>query len=135
MHKCFRVTVLLAVFLVCCLGLVLGQTTATGNISGTVLDYSKAVVVGANVVVTNKATAASRSTVTNATGDYRFDQMPAGTYTVAISKQGFSKVIQTVDLLVGNTTAVNAALKPGGSTEVVEVSGEAPMVDAAKTSV
>jgi outer membrane receptor protein involved in Fe transport len=134
-HKCVRAAVLIFAFLVCCLGFMAAQTTATGNISGTVLDYSKAVVVGADVVVTNKATATSRSTVTNATGDYRFDQMPAGTYTVAITKQGFSKVIQTVDLLVGSTTTVNAALKPGGSTEVVEVSGEAPMVDAAKTSV
>src|SRR6516225_10683160 len=73
----------------------LGQATATGTIQGTVTDRSQAVVVGAQVVVTLKATDATHTTTTNETGSYRFDFMPAGTYQVKITKEGFQTVLQT----------------------------------------
>ncbi len=44
-------------------------------------------------------------------------------------------MLQTVELLVGQTTTANATLAPGSLTEVVEVTSEAPLVDLAKTSV
>jgi outer membrane receptor protein involved in Fe transport len=112
-----------------------GQATASGTIQGTVFDKSQAVVVGAEVVLTNKATAMTRTTTTNDTGSYRFDLVAAGNYTVKVSKQGFSSVIQNVELLVGQTATASAVLEPGSTTETIEVSGIAPLVDLNKTSV
>ena len=116
-------------------GYLFGQATATGTIQGTVTDKSQAVVVGAQVVVTFKATGATRTANTSDTGSFRFDFMPAGTYEVKITKDGFRTVIQTAELLVGQSSSVNVALEPGAATQVVEVSGTAALVDIDKTSV
>jgi outer membrane receptor protein involved in Fe transport len=113
----------------------LGQATATGTIQGIVTDRSQAVVVAAQVVVTLKATGATHTTTTNDTGSYRFDFTSAGTYQVKITKEGFQTVLQTTEVLVGQTSTVNVSLEPGAATQIVEVSGTAPLVDLAKTSV
>jgi hypothetical protein len=111
------------------------QATASGTIQGTVFDQSQAIIVGAEVLVTNKATGDKRTTSTNDTGNYRFDLLSAGSYTVRVTKQGFAALVQNVDLLVGQTATANATLKPGATTEVVEVTAAAPLIDATKTSV
>lgn len=111
------------------------QATASSAIAGTVTDKSQAVVVGADVTATNVATGAVRTTTTNASGDYRFDLLPVGTYTVKITKSGFATMVQKVELLVGRTATINAALNPGAAQEVVEVSADAPILDQTKTSV
>src|SRR5262249_26742352 len=80
------------------------QATASATVEGTVMDKSQAAVSGAEVVVTSKATGVTRNATTNDTGYYRFDLLAAGVYTVKISKAGFATVVQTVELLVGQTT-------------------------------
>ena len=115
--------------------LAFGQATASGTIEGTVVDNTQAVVVGAQVVATFKATGVTHTATTNATGVYRFDFVPAGAYVLKISKQGFASVVQNAELLVGQTATVNAALKPGATSETIEVSDVSPVVDLTKTSV
>src|SRR5205085_1238563 len=58
-----------------------------------------------------------------------------GIYTVAVSKSGFGTVTQSVETLIGQTATVNAQLSPGATSEVIEVTSEAPLVDQLKTSV
>jgi len=112
-----------------------GQATASGTIEGTVVDNSQAVVVGAQVVATFKATGVTRTATTNETGTYRFDFVPAGTYQIKVSKTGFASWTQTTELLIGQTATVNASLKLGSASETVEVTDAAPIVDLTKTSV
>jgi outer membrane receptor protein involved in Fe transport len=126
---------LLAVLIAFSASSLFAQATASGTIAGTVLDKSQAVVTGANVVITSKATNSTRSVTTDDTGRFRFDLLSAGAYSLKITKQGFSSVVQNVDLLVGQTATVNSTLVPGAATETVEVTGAAPIVDLAKTSV
>ncbi len=132
-----RCTNLLLLFLlvVASAATLFAQATASGSIQGTVVDKSQAVVTGADVVITSKTTGATRSVITSDTGHYRFDLLSAGAYTVKITKSGFSSVVQNVDLLVGQTTTANATLNLGATSETVEVTGSAPLVDLAKTSV
>ncbi len=111
------------------------QATASAAIQGTVVDKSGAVITGAEVVITNKDTGASRATKSSDSGNYRFDLLPVGTYNVKISKSGFATRTQAVELLVGQTVAVDAELQLGASSEIVEVTGQAPLVDATKTDV
>ena len=113
----------------------LSQATASGVIQGTVLDNSQAVIVGAEITATNTGTGAKRVVTTSATGDYRFDLLPAGKYSVQISKKGFGTSSQSVELLVGQTNTVNATLNPGSANEVIEVQASAPLLDVQKTSV
>jgi Carboxypeptidase regulatory-like domain/TonB dependent receptor-like, beta-barrel len=114
---------------------VFGQATATGTIGGTVFDKSQSSISGAEVVVTSKATGTTRTATTTSEGTYRFDLLSAGFYTVKVSKDGFSTVSQTVELLVGQTATANIILNPGAVSETVEVTEQAPLLDVAKTSV
>ena len=111
------------------------QATASATIQGTVTDKSGAVVSGAQVVAKNKATDVSRAATTSDDGYYKFELLPVGTYTVTVSKAGFGTVAQTIETLIGQTATVNAQLSPGATSEVIEVTSEAPLVDQLKTSV
>src|SRR5882762_7659930 len=112
-----------------------GQATASGTIQGTVTDKSQASVQGAQVVAKNKGTDMTRTTTTSEAGYYRFELLPIGTYTVTITKAGFATVVDTIEILIGQTTTVNVELKTGSVSEIVEVTSEAPLVDALKTDV
>src|SRR6202140_1864 len=115
----------------------LGQVTATANLQGTIMDKSQAVIGNkAEVTITNKATGASRTTKTNDTGEYRFESLSAGMYTVKATASGFSAAeAKDVELPVGRTTTQNFTLLPGAVSETVEVTGTAPLVDQTKTDV
>ena len=111
------------------------QATASATIQGTVTDKSGAVVAGAEIVAKNKATDVTRTTASDETGSYRFELLPVGTYTVTVTRPGFAALTQTIEVLVGQTATVNAELKPGAESEVIEVTSEAPILDQAKTDV
>jgi hypothetical protein len=117
------------------LGNAFGQATASGTILGTVIDQSQAVVPGAEVVITNKATGEKRTAATNGEGNYRFDLLTAGAYSVKVSKVGFASLVLNVDLLVGQTATGNATLNPGQVSEIVEITSAAPIVDLDKSGV
>src|SRR5258705_1175773 len=112
-----------------------GQATASGTVEGTVLDKSQSSVSGAEVVITSKATGATRSATSSDVGTFRFDLLSAGFYSVKVSKDGFSTVVQTVELLVGQTSTANVTLNPGSVSETIEVSEQAPLLEVGKTSV
>ena len=111
------------------------QATASATIQGTITDKSGAVVAGAEVAVKNKGTDITRTTSSDETGSYRFELLPVGTYTVSVTKRGFAAFTQTIEILVGQTATVNAELKPGAESEVIEVTSEVPILDQAKTDV
>src|SRR2546423_1237044 len=127
--------------LVCCLLALMcnsafGQATASSGIQGTIVDKSQAAITAAEVVVTNKATGAARTTKTNDMGAYRFDLLPAGIYTVKAIASGFSAAeAKEVELLVGSTTTQNLTLSAGAVSETVEVTAAAPLIDQTKTDV
>ena len=134
-RRCLSALLLLLVMGMAGAAIAHAQATASGTIQGTVTDTSGAAVAGADILVTNKATERTRSATTDDTGTYRFDLLSAGAYTVKVTKGGFTSVVQTVELLVGQTVTANAALNPGSVSQTIEVTGEAPLVDVAKTGV
>jgi outer membrane receptor protein involved in Fe transport len=134
-QKCTYVLLVVLFVAVFGSGYLCAQATATGTILGTVVDKSQAVVQGAQVVATFKATGFTRTATTDAAGSYRFDFVQAGIYQIKVTKQGFASVVETTELLVQQSATVNVTLNPGAATEVVEVAGTAPIIDLAKTSV
>jgi len=124
-----------SLLLLSCINL-FGQANSTATLQGTVTDKSQAVVSGADVTVTNKGTGATRSTKTNASGEYRLEALAAGIYNVKISAKGFSSAeAKDLELLVGATATQNINLVPGAVSEIVEVTTTAPLVDQQKTDV
>jgi hypothetical protein len=103
----------------------LAAQTFRGTILGTVTDTSGAVVSGAKIAVKNENTGLERSTQTSADGSYSVPELPLGTYTVTISQAGFQTFVTSkVVVDVATERRVDAQLKTGKVTEVVEVSGE-----------
>jgi hypothetical protein len=112
-----------------------GQATASTALRGTVLDPTGAAVVGAKVVVSNDA-GFSRTVTTNAVGAYLVEPVPPGVYSIKVSMQGFATTTaQKVEALVGSTVTQNFSLRTGTTSEYVEVTSEAPLVDQMKTDV
>jgi len=110
--------------------------TASSTLAGTITDKSGAVILGATVTATEIATDAGRAATTTSSGAYRFDVLPPGTYLVKVTMTGFASAsANKVELLVGRTTTQDFALSPGATSEVVEVTGEPPVLDTEKTSI
>lgn len=114
-----------------------GQATASSSLQGTIMDKSQAVIGNkADVTLTSKETGAVRTTKTNDTGEYRFEALSAGIYTVKVSASGFSSAeAKNLEILVGRTATQNFTLAPGGVSETVEVTATAPLIDKEKTDV
>ena len=111
----------------------LAQSTG-GRIIGRVTDPTGAVVSGAKVTLANEATGASRAVETGASGDYTLLSVPVGTYTVTIEHANFKKnVHKGVTLELNQVLTLDAVLQVGARTEVVEVTGQAPLVDTTST--
>lgn len=111
------------------------QATASGSVVGTVADSSDAVVNGAQVSITSLSTGAKRAVTTSTSGNFRFDLLAAGKYRLEIAASGFNTAVSDIEILVGQTVTANIALKPGATTQTVEVTGESAIIDTTKTSV
>jgi hypothetical protein len=79
----------------------------TGSLSGTVVDSSGAVVVGADVTLVNESSRDVRRTKSNSDGYFAFAAVPSGTYTVGIETPGFTKYEQKgVILKIGDSRSL-----------------------------
>jgi len=63
----------------------------SGQLSGTVVDSSGAVVPEASVVVTDQASKSVRRSKTNSDGNFSFAGLPPANYTVTVESAGFQK--------------------------------------------
>ena len=110
--------------------------TINGSITGKVTDQSGAVIPGAKIVVKNLDTGFSREAETAITGIYNALALPTGRYSVAISAKGFQAMIrQPIEVLSTVSLTVDATLATGGTTEVVSVVAEAPLIEATQSQV
>jgi hypothetical protein len=118
---------LLAVILLVAAGF--AQET-TGGLQGTVKDTSGAVVSGAHVVITGTTLAGSKALDSEATGYYRFANLPPGIYTITVSAKGFKTVKREgLNIEVGHLPTVDISMEVGATAEVVEVTSAAPVID------
>lgn len=104
--------------------------SATTSLRGTVTDPKGAIMQGAVVTLTNPQTGYLRTTKSGNDGVYQFLEVPPASYQMTISAQGFATVKQDhVTLQVSQPATLDIQMQVRGATEVVEVSGEAPIVN------
>src|SRR6476646_582876 len=102
----------------------------TGTILGTVTDPSHAVVVGANVVITNVAQGWEQKGTTDNLGAYTFTHLPPGKYSVTITNPGFQTfTASNIDLVVDQRARIDASLQTGSVSQQVTVVGGAPLIE------
>jgi hypothetical protein len=103
-------------------------------LTGTVTDSTGAVLPGVTVVAVNEATGNRFEAVTDERGIYR---MPArvGAFRISAELQGFTTVTRTgVQVLVGQTVAINMQMAPSTLQETVTVTAEAPLLNVTTSS-
>jgi hypothetical protein len=119
--------------LLCCVLLApsLLYAQAQASIAGIVRDTSGAVLPGVTVEASSPELIEKvRSAVTDATGQYRIENLRPGAYTVTFALAGFSTVRREgIELAGAATFNVNAELKVGTLEETITVTGESPIVD------
>jgi len=118
-------------FVFCLLTLATGAHAQStfGEILGTVHDTSGAVIQGVQVTLVNAGTSATRSTVTDASGDYAFKNIDVGTYTLTLASPGFEKEsLPAIGLTARETRRMDATLKPGAESQTVVVAEDAAPV-------
>ncbi|HEY8225320.1 MAG TPA: TonB-dependent receptor [Pyrinomonadaceae bacterium] len=106
-----------------------GQS-GTSTIRGTVTDPQGNVVAGASVTLANAEKNFSRTVVTGSEGNYLFNLIPPGSYTIQTESKGFKKaVVSDVKAQVNTPAEVNIRLEVGNVTETVNITSgaEAPI--------
>src|SRR5260370_29428037 len=104
--------------------------------SGAVRDTSGAVVPGARVAIRNTATGEVREVSANASGLYSAPSLQPGSYEVAVTATGFSRVVQSaVTLTVGAQQELNFNLNVGAMTETIEVRSAPPNVQTSSSTI
>lgn len=115
-------------------GLAKAQTT-NGRILGTVRDQTGAAVPRATVTVSDVATAVTRTTTTDDSGEYIVPALPPGTYLVRAEAKGFKTYERPNILLeVAKDVEIDIALQPGSVVETVTVTEETPLLDSTSAS-
>ena len=110
------------------------QTTAA--ITGTVEDSAGAALDGATVTASDTERGTSSTTKTSAGGVYNFSNLPIGTYQVKAESDGFDTAVQPPLTLVLNQRArLDFRMRVGAVTNTVQVSSEAPQLQADTTQV
>ncbi|HKE28413.1 MAG TPA: TonB-dependent receptor [Bryobacteraceae bacterium] len=112
------------------------QTEAiNGSIRGRIIDPASAAVPKATVTATNAATGFSRELLTNDDGYFVIPNLPLGTYTVLVHKEGFETQRHTDVVLDAGTEAVlDVQLKVGAVSTTVEVTGGASVVEPSRVN-
>jgi len=112
------------------------QTTiSTGSIQGTISDQSGAVVTGARVTITNKATGQALTMTSTSSGAYTSGALIPGDYTVRVESKGFKTVEAGVTVQVGVTSSRNLKLELGQESQVIEVQASGVEVNTEQATV
>src|SRR5271163_1480147 len=126
-------TFVLVLAATCCLlasQLLLAQSSTTGEISGTVSDPSGAVVADVPIILKSIDKGFTQSATSNAQGAYRFSLLAPGNYSVSATASGFKTTTVTQPVAVGAVAITNIIMELGTTGTTVEVSGDAPMLQA-----
>src|SRR5262249_29282405 len=109
--------------------LALAQTASTGALIGVVTDSAGAVVVDAQVKVTNEATKETRTAASQSNGSYAFPLLPPGEYRVEFSKTGFKSAVKKgMQINVTETARFDVRLETGGVQEQVTITSDAALL-------
>ena len=131
-------TIFSIIVLVCSItAIASAQQAATATLSGRVVDPNGAVIPGATVSVTSKATGITREVTTSDDGSFALSNLPPGEYDLKIQATGFADKIsaQPLVLKVGQSLTFDAELEVAAGTTTVDLIGEMPLVETTTSAV
>jgi hypothetical protein len=105
--------------------------SVTGDLSGHVVDETRAVIPGVTVTVTDERTSAAQKEITNERGAYRFVLMPGG-YRVSAAHERFQTVAREVTIHIGTPSTLDLVLHAALS-ESVTVGRSTPRIETTRS--
>jgi outer membrane receptor protein involved in Fe transport len=113
----FRLFAIVSALLISLCGAVWAQV-ASSTLAGSVADQQGKRIPQARVRITQTTTGLQREAETTSQGNYELVDLPAGTFSVQISKDGFSTFrAERVEQIVGQTRTLNAILDVAGAVQ------------------
>ncbi len=132
-HSGKRITFVSALFLSTLTAL--AQSSSSG-VNGVVTDATGAVVSGAKVSLTNADTNVVRDTVSNASGDYFFTEVPPASYTLRFSATGFEQEsVAAFAVGVAQVVTINSVLRIGSTQQSVTVQAANTQVESSSAQI
>src|SRR5437016_7738256 len=132
----FLIYLFLALLAVCSVIPALDAQGVGAAIQGTVRDTSGAIIPGAMITAINTETNLRRTGTSNESGLFSIPNLPPGKYRVQVSLSGFqTRVVENIELVVGQEFVLNTTLEVGGLAEQVTVASEIPLVDTSTAQV
>jgi hypothetical protein len=117
------------------LGAIPSHAQVTGaTLSGTITDSSGARIPGAQISVTNAATAITQEFRSDSAGYYAAPNLAPGAYEIKVTATGFSTTTSTVSLAVGAQQEINIRMKVGAASQTVEVGADSQQIDHASSA-
>src|SRR5580704_9221510 len=105
------------------------------SIQGAVTDTTGSVIAGANLTLTNPATGEKQTRVSNDSGVYNFNALPAVPFRLEVEKDGFQKKqLDNLQLIPEQANAVNVQLEVGTAGTSITVNAEATALLQAETA-
>jgi hypothetical protein len=106
------------------------ETVQNGAVFGSITDQTGASLPGVTVDVSSPSLQGKQSAVTDGQGAYRVGSLPAGVYHIEYSLSGFRTDVRSgFTLSVGFNARVDMTMKIGAVEQMVEVTGQSPIVD------
>ncbi len=107
----------------------------SGGIVGRISDSTGAALPGVTVEAKSPALQGTRTTVSEAGGDYRFVLLPPGEYAISYSLSGFAPLAKSgVVVALGKDSTLDITMRPAAVAEEMTVSAEAPVLDTTSTT-
>ncbi len=104
--------------------------TTNASLNGTVTDPSGAAIPGAQVTALNTGTGQPTSVTASDSGTYTLPNLPPGTYTVTVTKDGFATSVQNNFVLnVSEAATLKATLTVGATSETISVDAAPALID------
>jgi Carboxypeptidase regulatory-like domain len=92
------------------------------SLQGVITDPSAGVIPGAHVKRLNNGTQATQDTTANDQGFYRFNQLPAGTYTLTVDAPNFqTATVANIAVAADLPQTANTTLQPGNIQSTITV--------------
>jgi hypothetical protein len=102
-----------------------------GDVKGSVLDQSGGAISKAKLTISDSERGIARTVQSGTEGEFNFPMLPPGRYQLRVEAEGFtSKVLEGVQVRVGDIVSVLVQMVVGGVQQQIEIQAEAPVVEA-----
>ena len=129
-----RFTILLCVLAMLAFSVAAFAQSDTARVVGTITDTTGAAIPSVNVTATNTATGRAVTVQTGGDGSYVLGSLPPGSYKIEAKVAKFKTATANITLEISQVQDLSLKLIPGGAEEVVNVTGEVPLVETTTSS-